>query len=149
MKETGSIKKKLLIIISLGIFIPMFIGIIISSITFEEYALEIAKGDAITLANGYGDSIKQKLNKVFIAADTYTDVHNANISEDGIVRFSVEDIHKMQRRFLIANDQSLMVYTDFLPQKVIIPTGQLNENKFMIGDVNKKGEIPGELGFGV
>ena len=141
MKKTGSIKKKLLLIISLGIFIPMIIVILVSAVKFEDYSIEIAKGDAITLANEYGNSIQQKLNKVFIAADTYTDVHNANISEDGTIRFSIDDIHKMQRRFLIANNQALTVYTDFLPQKVIIPTGLLNENKVMIGDVNNKGEI--------
>lgn len=130
-----------MLIISLGIFIPMIIIMIISALKFEEYSLDIAKGDAIAHANEYGNDIKQKLNEIFIAVNTIADVYNANINEDGTVGFSVEKIHGMQKEFLQTNSHALLVYTNFLPQKVIIPTGQLNENIILIGGVNNKGRF--------
>ena len=139
--KTGSIKKKILLIISLGIFIPLVIVMLVSSLKFTEYSLEIAKSDAISKANEYGNEIKQKLNMVFIAANTFADVYSANINDMGTVDFSVKQIHDMQKKFLQANKKALVIYTDFLPQTFTLPTGQFNETTIMIGDVNSKGNF--------
>ncbi len=139
--KTGSIRKKLLVIISLGIFIPLVVIMVVSALKFKEYSLEIAKSSAISHANEYGNEIKQELNKVFIAANTFADIYNANVNEDGVVDFSVKEIHKMQEKFLQANNQALVIYADFLPQKIVTPSGQLNEQTVMIGDVNSNGKF--------
>ncbi|OQY00659.1 MAG: hypothetical protein B6I20_08465 [Bacteroidetes bacterium 4572_117] len=139
MKRKSSIKRKLLLIISLGIFFPLVIIVTVSAIKFKQHSLDIAKIEAIAMANKYGDEIKQGLSEVFIAANTFADIYNANINDNGTIGFSVENVHRMQKIFLEANNQALVVYTDFLPKKIVLPTGLLNKNKVMIGDINDKG----------
>jgi methyl-accepting chemotaxis protein len=141
MKKTGSIKKKLLLIIGLGIFIPMVILMIVSANKFTQYSIDIAKSKALTQANDYRNDIKEKLSQVFIAANTLTDVYRSNFAENGKFKFSVESIHKMQDEFLLANNNALAVYVDLIPGKIILPAGQLNENLVMIGNANKGGEL--------
>ena len=141
MKKTGSIKIKLLLIIGLGIFIPMAIIIIVSAKKFTSYSIEIAENKAIFKANEYRNDIKEKLHSVFIAANTLANVFDSNINDSGRVNFPIATIHEMQEKFLLANNSALTVYIDLTPQKIIIPTGKLNENLVMIGSANKGDQI--------
>ena len=137
MKKPGSIKKKLLLILSLGIFIPMAIVMVLSAKKIIGYSIDTAKSQALAQANEYRNDIKEKLNQVFIAANTLTDVYNSSFDKNGELKLSVESIHQIQEKFLLANTDALAVYVDLTPGKIIIPPGRLNENLVMIANVNK------------
>ncbi len=85
MRRKGLIKKKFLLIIGLGISIPLFTIIILSSVKFKEYTVEIAINDAAELAKEYSSNISKKHSTVFVATNTFADIYSASLNENKVM----------------------------------------------------------------
>ncbi len=85
MRRKGLIKKKFLLIIGLGISIPLFTIIILSSVKFKEYTVEIAINDATELAKECGSNISKKHSTVFVATNTLADIYSTKLNENKVM----------------------------------------------------------------
>ncbi|MBN1253068.1 MAG: HAMP domain-containing protein [Bacteroidales bacterium] len=140
MKNTGSIRTKLISIIGLSVLVPIIIVIIISSLKLRDDAIILAKTNAKTNAEIYSKGIGQDLNQVFKALNTFTDILSSTMDENGVSNFDLEQIHQMENKFLIENKQVLTVFLNFLPNHFNkIDNSGTNETLTSFKYINKKG----------
>jgi len=141
MKNTGSIKTKLILIITFSLLVPMLIVITISSSKLRNDSIIMAKADALKKADNYSRGIEQDLGQVIKALSIYADVFSENINENEVSNFSLEQIHNMEYRFLLENKQVLTVFINFLPGSFSInDTLKFNENLTSFKYSNHKGK---------
>ena len=141
MKNTGSIKTKLILIITFSLLVPMLIVILVSSSKLRNDAIKLAKADALENAESYSKGIEQDLGKVINALSTYADIFSANIDEEGTSFFNLDQIKNMEYVFLVENQQVLTAFINFLPGNFNLgDTLGINENLTSFKCSNHKGE---------
>jgi len=136
-KKRSSIKGQMFKIILWGIFIPLIILIVISAIKFNSFAEKIAKEEALAFANDYGDNIYRQFYKAFAAVDYYAEIQSALFNEEGISRFTFDELQKIDHAILKNNKYILDVYTILDPNRIIVDkeTKKLNENMILYGSL--------------
>ncbi len=112
MKKKGSIKRKIVLIITLGILILPIVLIIVSAIRFQKFSVELAQKNMEKAADEYADYVKYKFDALFVAINTYENILNNNIKPDKTINFTKEQLQAMQEGFLKANSNALMIYSD-------------------------------------
>ncbi len=136
----ASIKRKLILIIALSLLIPLIFVIVTSYIQLKGDVVKNAKIEANRSSENYAKDIQQDLGKLFKVLNTFSDVFESNIDKNGVSFFNLEQIHKMEHKFLLENQQVLAVALNFLPNKFKeTDSSELNETVTSFMYVNNKG----------
>ncbi len=120
MKKKGLIKRKIVLIITLGILIPPIVLIIVSAIRFQKFSVEFAQNNMEKATDEYADYVKYKLDALFVAINTYENILNNNIKPDKTINFTKEQLQAMQEGFLKANSNVLMIYSDLSNLNILL-----------------------------
>ena len=137
MKKESSIKKQLLIIISLGILIPLIVMIIISANRFKTFSINLAEKNMADESKQLANFTKHKLDETYASVNTFANIIKSNINKNKQLELSLSQIHKMQTGFLEANKQILSIYTDIsgINSDSILST--TNTNNLIIADFSE------------
>lgn len=138
----GSIIKKLLSMIILGILLPMLALIIIYGMKFNDFSTIIAKNKAFTLVNSYSRNVEKKLDQVFISVNALADIQSNLFTASGTSGLKLDEIHKVQKKLLEKNEQALVAYTILQPGRIKDPlSDELNKSLVLLGDIFSDGKF--------
>jgi len=130
-----SIKLQLTAVVAFSIFLPMIVLVFISGNKFRELSENAAKSEAISSAQQYAINIQGTLNQVFAAVNTYAETYIALMKNNGHSSYSINEIHEIQKQFLITNPMGISVYTILKPGTIIDTiTNQLNERLVILAN---------------
>ncbi len=122
-------------IIALGIFLPMLILILVSGLKFRELSENAAKSEAISSAQRYANNIQDNLNQVFASINNYADTYESLMKIKDSKLFTIEEIHEIQKEFLVTNEMGLSVYVILVPGSIIDTSGKrLNEHLMLLAN---------------
>lgn len=142
ISKKKSIKTTILIIIFIGVLLPIIALIFVSGAQYKRQSEEIAKNQAISLANQYSVKIEKSLNELFTSTNVFADMQTATITDSGISAYTAEQLQKNNIEILKKNEQALAFYTILMPGHIINPsTGELNQNLSLIGNTHYKSNI--------
>lgn len=129
-----SLKIKILLIVLIGVLLPILILVVFTGIRYISQTETIAQNKAMFAAKNYVSTIDHLFNELTSTVQIFSNIVSAEIDDKGISEMKSDQLNKHHASLLVDNEQTLSLYTVFLPNHVInSENDSINKNLTLIG----------------
>ncbi|QTA79574.1 Methyl-accepting chemotaxis receptor protein, double cache and HAMP domains-containing [Desulfonema limicola] len=115
MFKLNSIKTKLILLVSIGIFIAITIPVTYTSISSRNIAIRVAKEKSLALAGSYANQIKTRFNTVMDISRTISQSLAVNVQNQSMPRLTRNQANSILKNILANNDFMFGIWTCWEP----------------------------------